>query len=172
MKEKAWAIMEEKDAQLRAARVSALLYRFSCQPCRDRHCMQGLAKGTSGVGVGRQRDVLALQAELNHTTPDNGGMESPLPLSHSASLSMSQPASGTAPLASSSGPEQQAPDQQPPSSSSEQVRLSQTLFIVPWLLESSVLQHWESEKYWQDLTGAYAGCHDPGCYSCRAESPI
>ena len=66
--------------------------------------------------------MLALQAELNHIVPDNGGMESPLPLSHSASLSMPQPASGTAPQASSSGPEQQTLDQQALSSSSEQVQ--------------------------------------------------
>ena len=125
MKEKAWAIMEEKDAQLRAARVSILQHPFSCLSCRGRFCITACkkaAKGTSGVHVGQQRDGAALQAELNHTAPDNEGMESPLPLSHSASLSMSQPASGTAPLASSSGPEQQALDQQSLSSSSEQVQ--------------------------------------------------
>ena len=72
--------------------------------------------------VGLQGDAWALQAELNHAAPANGGMESPLPLSHSASLSMSQPAGGTASLASSSSQGQQAADQQALSSSLEQVR--------------------------------------------------
>ena len=38
VKEKAWAIMEEKDAQIRVARVSALPNISLCKPCRGRHC--------------------------------------------------------------------------------------------------------------------------------------
>ena len=148
MKEKAWAIMEEKDAQLRAARVSTLQYILSCQPCRGCHCTTACkksTKGTSGIHVGQRRDVLALQAEMNHTAPDNGGMESPLPLSQSASLSMSQPASGTAALAGSSGPEQQALAQQALSSSSEQVQpVRDPVCIALASDETGVFQCWHN----------------------------
>lgn len=62
-----------------------------------------------------------VQAGPNHAVSDNGDTGSPLPLSHSASLSALLPGSEAAPTDGGSPLEQQSPDQAAASSSSPQV---------------------------------------------------
>lgn len=86
VKERAWALMEEKDSQLQAARVGLCILAPNLFDMPHSLCCPASKRfwsGDSGVW---------LQAQKNHAAEDCGDVDSPLPLSHSATMSTVQAA--------------------------------------------------------------------------------